>query len=429
MKAAGSLRIAVHDYCGHPFQVQLSRALAARGHTVLHAWCPSVTSGKGPLTSRPSDPPNFALADVPLGADFERYRARRRLRQELEYGRRLTARLAPFRPHVVLSANTPLLAQAQLVRWCRSRGVPCVFWQQDVLSIGTGMVLARRHPVVGRVAGAVLRGVERYALRRSGAVVAITDDFGPSLARMGVPPVKVTVIENWAPLPELPLTERDNPWRRAQGWGDDFVFLYSGTLGLKHDPALLASLAERLAGRARVAVVSEGLGAAWLQGVARDRGLANLSVHPFQPWERLPEVLGAADVLVAILERDAGVFSVPSKVLSYLCAGRPVLAALPAANLACRVLERAGAAVTVEPDDREGFLEEAERLVADGALRDRLGRAARSAAEAWFDIERITDRFESVLASVVASSGEKAGSAGPVGRASRRPTELGARTK
>ena len=49
----------------------------------------------------------------------------------------------------------------------------------------------------------------------------------------------------------------------------------------------------------------------------------------FQPFEVLPDVLGSADVLVAILEPDAGVFSVPSKVLSYFCAGRPVLLAVP----------------------------------------------------------------------------------------------------
>ena len=36
------MRILVHDYAGHPFQVQLSRALAQRGHDVLHAYCASL---------------------------------------------------------------------------------------------------------------------------------------------------------------------------------------------------------------------------------------------------------------------------------------------------------------------------------------------------------------------------------------------------
>ena len=41
-------------------------------------------------------------------------------------------------------------------------------------------------------------------------------------------------------------------------------------------------------------------------------------------------MLASADVLVALLETDAGAFSVPSKVLTSLSAGRPILAAIPA---------------------------------------------------------------------------------------------------
>ena len=44
--------------------------------------------------------------------------------------------------------------------------------------------------------------------------------------------------------------------------------LYSGTLGLKHDPSILAELATRCATRTptrRVVVVSEGKGRDWLE--------------------------------------------------------------------------------------------------------------------------------------------------------------------
>ena len=53
---------------------------------------------------------------------------------------------------------------------------------------------------------------------------------------------------------------------------------------------------------------------------------------PFQPAEQLSEVLGSGDVLVALLEPGASKFSIPSKVLSYLAAGRPVLGIMPADN-------------------------------------------------------------------------------------------------
>jgi colanic acid biosynthesis glycosyl transferase WcaI len=118
---------------------------------------------------------------------------------------------------------------------------------------------------------------------------------------------------------------------------------------------------------------------------------------PFQPFERYPDILGAADVLVALLEPTAGTFSVPSKVLSYLCAGRPLLAAVPSENLAARTVERAGAGLVVPPDDEEAFLLAAKRLRNEPRLRDTSGATARAYAEATFDTDQIAERFLQVI--------------------------------
>ncbi|CAN5295140.1 hypothetical protein BH18ACT4_BH18ACT4_13690 [soil metagenome] len=157
-------------------------------------------------------------------------------------------------------------------------------------------------------------------------------------------------------------------------------------------------------------VVSEGAGGDWLVRERASRGLENLVLLPYQPFDQLPDVLGTADVLLALLASDAGVFSVPSKILSSLCAGRPVLAAMPLANLGARTIEGAGAGIVVAPDDVEGFLAGAEKLLADERLRHHQGRSARAYAEQTFDIERITDRFEPILSSVQreSSAGKKA---------------------
>jgi glycosyltransferase involved in cell wall biosynthesis len=105
-------------------------------------------------------------------------------------------------------------------------------------------------------------------------------------------------------------------------------------------------------------------------------------------------------VLVAILEPDAANFSVPSKVLSYLCAARPVLAAIPSTNLASRVITKAEAGLVVDPADEGGFLAAAARLHGDSALRETLGKAGRRYAEGNFSIGPIADRFERLLAGV-----------------------------
>jgi glycosyltransferase involved in cell wall biosynthesis len=251
--------------------------------------------------------------------------------------------------------------------------------------------------------------MERGLLLQSDAVVTIADDFRPVLRSWGIPDEKLHVIENWAPLDELPALPRDNAWAREHGLHDRPVVLYSGTLGLKHDPRLLLELALglRQGGDTRVVVISQGLGADWLRREAATAELDNLLLLPYQPYERLAEVHASADVLVAILDADAGRFSVPSKVLSYHCAERPILAAVPSENLAARILIREGSGVVVEPGDAAALVRAARSLLADPALRSRLGRAARRYAERAFDVQLVGDRFEGVLAGAVPRSGQE----------------------
>src|SRR5581483_7162574 len=103
-------------------------------------------------------------------------------------------------------------------------------------------------------------------------------------------------------------------------------------------------------------VISEGLGRQYLEARRRELQLSNLRLLDFQPHPVLSQVTASADVLVAMVEKDAGAFSVPSKVLTYLCAGRPILLAVPLRNLAARIVTRSGAGLVVDPEDVPGFI-------------------------------------------------------------------------
>lgn len=394
------MRVLVHDYSGHPFQAELSRALATRGHDVLHVHCCSYQTGKGAVETSEGDPPGLHFKGIALAETFDRYSPVRRLRQELDYGRRFTRIAASFRPDVILSSNDPLFAKSTAAAWCRRTRTPWVFWLQDIYSIAMARYAEKRFGRAGAAVGARFGAIERRLLREASAVVMITDDFESTLRMWGVPPDRCHVIENWAPLGELQPGPKDNKWAREHALSDARVLLYSGTLGLKHDPEPLIALAERYAAEpdVRVVVVSEGNGADWLRRERDRRGVKNLLLLPYQPYDRLAEVLASADVLLGLLSSQAGAFSVPSKILSYLCAGRPILAVLPHANLAVRTIERAGAGTVVAPGDLDGFLDAAETLLTDPRLRQSVGRNARAYAETRFDIEAIADRFEPILA-------------------------------
>lgn len=394
------MKLLVHDYSGHPFQVELSRELASRGHVVHHAWCSAYVSGKGALCRRASDPPALSLEALDLGETFAKYKPIRRMTQELRYGRLLAGYVEALQPDVVLSANTPLLAQQVLVRCCRSSRTTLVIWQQDIYSEGMRRGADRRFGhAVGALLGRIFDFVEGRQLRATDGVVVISSDFTATLTRWGIPAQKTTVIENWAPLGELTPRPRENAWAARHGFCDETVALYAGTLGLKHDPALLlaaAREAERL-DRCRVVVVSEGDAAQWLKRESRSLGLRALTVLPFQPYDDFPDVMGTADILLAILEAGAGHYSVPSKVLTYLCGGRPIVASMPETNLAARILAESGGGIVTPAGDPGAFAHAVAELASNPTRRLSLGMAGRAWAETTFDIARIGDSFEEVL--------------------------------
>ena len=393
------MRLLVHDYSGHPFQVQLSRELARRGHTVTHWHCSSYATGKGALERTEFDPPTFSVGAIPMRSQFDRYSPARRVVQELEYGRTLGHRVTRARPDVAVFCNTPLLAHAVAADACRRAGVPMVFWQQDVYSAAIAQAASQRLGTAGRALGAAADRLERRVARQSAHVIPITAGFLPALSRWGVAG-RATVVGNWAPLPELPTRPRDNRWARAHGLARRPVVLYSGTLGLKHDPSLFVALAMALGSglpAARVVVVSEGRGRAWLEAQMRTRRLDNLVLLDYQPYAALPDVLASADVLLAMLEAEAGQYSVPSKVLTYLCAKRPIVALLPPQNAAATMLRDSGGAVVVAPGNVQDAITGVLDLLRNPRERRALGGAGRRYAEAQFDVAARADEFESIL--------------------------------
>ncbi|MFX6218512.1 hypothetical protein ABTF55_22190, partial [Acinetobacter baumannii] len=77
-------------------------------------------------------------------------------------------------------------------------------------------------------------------------------------------------------------------------------------------PELLLALAENAAAAdVRVVVISEGHVVEKLKADAAQRGLNNMLVLPFQSFDVLRDVLGSADVLLSVLEPEAGQYSVP----------------------------------------------------------------------------------------------------------------------
>jgi colanic acid biosynthesis glycosyl transferase WcaI len=405
------LRIAVHDFVGHAFALELTRELAARGHEARHFFFEGYPGPKGDARAGPNDPPGFSIEPLHLRQSYPTGQFVRRGLNNLRYGRLAARRIAAFSPQVVLSGNTPIEAQGALADASHEVGAAFVFWMQDLYSLAVGSLVSRRAPVIGSLLHHVYRVNEAAQLRRSDEIVLISNGFRAELQAFGLDADRITVIPNWGPLAELPVRPKANAWRAEQGLNDRFVFLYAGTLGLKHNPQRLVDLADAFANDPSVAVVAvcAGAGEKTLSSQLSAAPRENLRLLPLEAIERFADVLAAADVTIGLLETDAGRFSVPSKVLSYLCACRPVLLSAPEANLAAQTVLGAGAGLVVDPEDSAAFTVAAQRLRGDAGLRATLGAAGRDYAEQHFAMAGIADRFQAVFARAIERRNVKSG--------------------
>jgi glycosyltransferase involved in cell wall biosynthesis len=390
--APGASRIIVHDYSGHAFTVQLARWLAHVGYQVDYLYSDDIESPRGNLTLQPGDPPTLSIRAIGTGSPVKKYSPLSRLKAETNYARLLQPEVTSRMPTVVLS-NAPPHVQAILRRTVQDKGAAFIFWMQDNYALALSHLLKSKSAFLGAIAKPPLVAYDSFQMRRSDAVICISEEFRVYAQRHGVPGTRAVTIPNWAALAEIPLLEKSNSWSRAQGLDDKFVFLFSGTLGLKHNPQVFLDLCRAVEGRAECVVLSQGAGRNWLEKEKARLGLGNLHLYDYQPHGSFPAVLATGDVLMVILEPFAADLSVPSKVLAYLCAGRPVLAAISETNQAARLLVQSGAGTVVSPLDAAEFVATGLALMENSAKRHQQAKAARYYAEQNFDMGAVGQRF------------------------------------
>ncbi len=386
------MRVLIHDFGGYAFPVTLSQALQNRGYDVGHAYCASLITT--PLNVH-SHSDNLTFLPIKTSRAFNKYNLVKRWGQEREYGLLAAQTILKFDPDIVISANTPLSAQQKIQDICRENAIPFIYWLQDLIGLATSKILKSKLPLLAPLIGRYFQFIEGQLLRRSDAVIPITEDFSATLQKFGVPSNRCYMIENWGTLERF--HGEPSAWAKQNQLDSRPILLYAGTLSMKHNPATLLHLAQQIGEYAQVVVVSQGAGADWLRKAIIEYGLSNLITLPYQDPDQLSAMYSSATILLVLLTRDAGQFSVPSKVLTCLCAGRPIIAAIPKENLAARIIDRAGAGFITDPDNDKEFAQKAHLLLTEPKLCQTMGKKAQAWAAQRFEMDSITNQFEHIL--------------------------------
>jgi len=194
--------------------------------------------------------------------------------------------------------------------------------------------------------------------------------------------------------------------RRELGWGEKFVVMYAGILGIAQGLEEICRVVEQLKSDAGIqfAFVGEGPVKHRIEALKKERQLTNLTLLGEIPRERIAEYLSAADCcLVPLKKRETFRGALPSKMFDVMACSRPLL--LSVDGEARELVERIGAGLYVEPENDEQLRQAILTLKADPARAKKMGTAGRAFVENNFSRRQAAVELEKVLQDVMKESG------------------------
>ncbi|HEU5312063.1 MAG TPA: glycosyltransferase family 4 protein, partial [Candidatus Eisenbacteria bacterium] len=213
--------------------------------------------------------------------------------------------------------------------------------------------------------------IERAALDAASLILAVSRELGEALVSAGADPAKVRVLPNGV---DVDLFRPDGPSRGA-GLDGKLVIGFVGSLKRWHGIDVLAAAFRKVASdpRLHLLVLGSGPVAKEIDELAVELPGRVTRVEAV-PHQEVPEYLRAMDLAVAPYPALERFYFSPLKVLEYMAAGRPIIAAR--IGQVSELLRHEDTGILIEPGDPEALARAIERLAADQELRLALGRAA-----------------------------------------------------
>ena len=293
----------------------------------------------------------------------------------------------------VLGVSPPITLAAAGWALAKKRKAAFVFNVQDIYPD----VAVELGALTNRTVIEVSYRLERWSYDVADAVTVLSEGLRDNVARKTTQPEKVRVIPNFVDTNWIRPSERSNSYRRDFGLEGKTVVMYAGNVGLSQGLGLVIEAAAALAYEEDLVFVINGGGADRAELQRRARGLDNVRFVDIQPPGRLPEVLAAADIHLVTLKRGLARSSVPSKTYSVLAAGRPLLASVDEGSEVADVVTRAGAGISVPPEDPEAFTKALRRLLDAPDEMKRMGEAGRRFVEGWASPGAVAEAYESLF--------------------------------
>jgi glycosyltransferase involved in cell wall biosynthesis len=276
----------------------------------------------------------------------------------------------------------------------------------DVQDLWPESALASGLMKPGRLVNA-LYGLARWVYRRAPRLLVVSEEAAAHVRSMDADGAKITVAPHWLDTSDFE-REPSRDVRDGFGWTGRFVVMFAGNLGMVQGLETVvecAAILARSAPAVQVVLVGDGADRPRLESLVAERQLTNVTFAGRHPASEMPAFFQAADLLLVHLRKsDIADHAIPTKILAYMAAGKPVLCGTSGAS--ARLIREADCGAITPPGDPKAMADAIGRMAsADPADRARMGANARAYLHEHFDKRRIIDRYESVLLELAGDRG------------------------
>ena len=221
---------------------------------------------------------------------------------------------------------------------------------------------------------------ERCLLSCFDHVSSISGRMLDRLRQKGLAENKIFFFPNWVDISHIYPLIAPSDYRQELGISPlTKIVLFSGTLGEKQGLMAIPEAARQLRHRQDLLFVVCGDGVIKPQLEIASMGLTNIKFLPLQPFERLGQLLGLADIHLLTQSPEAADLVLPSKLSGMLASGRAVIATCLADTEIANVVAKCG--LVVAPENGEVLAKAIQQLVDNDEARFKFGMLARLYAE------------------------------------------------
>ena len=258
------------------------------------------------------------------------------------------------------------------------------------------------HPEIGSLSGEfrnpivfkMLVLLDQISCRIATNIIVLSEDMRIALLARQSGDINTVIINNFS----LPTHEEDT--EVASGLlkrSGRFRVLFAGNVGRFQGLDAFVDAMDLIVERSDVELVFLGEGKALKKLQMRAKGRGDVIFLPHQPSNIARQIIADADLGIVSLNTGIYRYAFPSKTMTYLSEGCPLLVSVERESQLAKFVEDSGIGVCVEPSDPASIAAAIQSVHDDIPLREELSAAARKIADEMFSEEVVLQRWSALM--------------------------------